>query len=178
MQRMHQSYKFMKAQKRKLSGCASNLLAHEDLGHFEKPIVGIYKPSSIMKNSHQYMKVTIQETLYHEDHGATLKHKCGKRIVALSLLSFSLIFLFGPFLPFLWTLFFLPFFIFRPESHPDLLGNHSLHHPFLTWDNALIMMIITLLLFTTQQLQLNTQNKIRLYVNASGDVPGYAMNQE
>ena len=34
---------------------------------------------------------------------------------------------------------------FRPESHPDLWGNHSLHHPFLTWDNALIMMIITLL---------------------------------
>ena len=25
---------------------------------------------------------------YHEDHGATLKHKCGKRIVALSLLFF------------------------------------------------------------------------------------------
>ena len=24
-------------------------------------------------------------TLYHKDHGATLKHKCGKRIVALSL---------------------------------------------------------------------------------------------
>ena len=39
------------------------------------------------------MKVTKQETLYHEDHGATLKHKCGKRIVTLSLLSFSLIFL-------------------------------------------------------------------------------------
>ena len=34
------------------------------------------------------------ETLYHEDHGATLKHKCGKRIAALSLLSFSLIFIF------------------------------------------------------------------------------------
>ena len=97
------------------------------------------------------MKVTKWETLYHEDHGATLKHKCGKRIVALSLLSFSLIFLFGPFLFFLRTLFFL----FRPESHPDLWGNHSLHHPFLTWDNAL-MMIITLLFF----LQLNNYNSI------------------
>ena len=52
------------------------------------------------------MKVTKQETLYHEDHGATLKHKCGKRIVTLSLLSFSLIFLFGPFLFFLWPLLF------------------------------------------------------------------------
>ena len=35
--------------KKKLSGCASNLLAHEDLGHLRKPIVGIYKPSSITK---------------------------------------------------------------------------------------------------------------------------------
>ena len=31
------------------------------------------------------MKVTKQEILYHKDHGATLKHKCGKRIVVLSL---------------------------------------------------------------------------------------------
>ena len=60
------------------------------------------------------MKVTKWETLYHEDLGATLKHKCGKRIVTLSLLSFSLI-LFGPSL-FLW-----PFSFFL----------------FLTWDNAL-----------------------------------------
>ena len=26
----------MKAQQKKLSGCASNLLAHKDLGHFEE----------------------------------------------------------------------------------------------------------------------------------------------
>ena len=95
------------------------------------------------------MKVTEWETLYHEDHGATLKHKCGKRIVTLSLLSFSLIFLFGPFS------FFMASF-FRPESHPDLWWNHSLHHAFLTWDNALIMMIITLLFFS----QLNNYNSI------------------
>ena len=125
MQRMHQSYKCMKAQQKKLSGCASNLLAHEDLGHLRRPIVGIYKPSSIMKNSHQYMKVTKLETLYHEDYGATLKHKCGKRIVTLSLLSFSLFF--WAFFSFLWP-FSLFIFLF-----------------FLTWDNALKMMIITLL---------------------------------
>ena len=95
------------------------------------------------------------ETLYYEDHGATLKHKCGKRIVTLSLLSFSLIFfLFGPFSLFLWPLLF-----FRPESHPDLWGNHSLHHPFLTWDNALIMMIITLLFTYNSILQLDTRTK-------------------
>ena len=78
------------------------------------------------------MKVTTYETLYHEDHGASLKHKCGKRIVALSLLSFSLIFLFGPFISYFYVLLFSLSFIFRPESHPDLWGNHSLHHPFLT----------------------------------------------
>ena len=75
----------------------------------------------------------------YEDHGATLKHKCGKRIVTLSLLSFSLIFFLWAFSLFLWPLF------FSPESRPDLWGNHNLHYPFLTWDNALIMMIITLL---------------------------------
>ena len=115
------------------------------------------------------MKVTTYETLYYEDHGATLKHKCGKRIVTLSILSFSLIFLFvWAFSLFLWPLF------FRPESHPDLWGNHSIHHPFLTWDNALIMMIITLLF--------NYNSKITAQyleqVNASGGVPGYAMKHE
>ena len=77
-----------------------------------------------------------RDSLY-EEHGATLKHKCGKRIVTLPLLSF-LSFFIGPSLIFLAS-------FFRPESHPDLWGNHSLHHPFLTWDNALIMKIITLL---------------------------------
>ena len=106
------------------------------------------------------MKGTTQETLYYEDHGATLKHKCGKRIVTLSLLSFSLIFLF--FYLVLFSFFMASFFIFlfSPESHPDLWGNHSLHYPFLTWDNALIMMIITLLFtynsrITTQYLEKN-----------------------
>ena len=101
-----------------------------------------------------------------------LKHKCGKRIVTLSLLSFSLIFLFFLFRPFLFfmasflflflfgLLWPLLFIYFRPESHPDLWGNHSLHHPFLTWDNALIMKIITLLFtynskITTQYLEQN-----------------------
>src|SRR3954470_12379800 len=99
------------------------------------------------------MKVISEETLYHKDHGATLKHKCGKRIVTLSLLSFSLIFYLGLFL-FFYGLF------FRPESHPDLWGNPSLHHPFLTWDNALKMKIITLLFsynstITTRYLEQN-----------------------
>ena len=70
------------------------------------------------------MKVTTQETLYHEDHGAISKHKCGKEIVALSLLSFSLIFLFGGLL---WPLFFvwasLAYFIFiKSEVSSRLVG--------------------------------------------------------
>ena len=153
MQRMHQSYKYMKAQQKKLSGCASNLLAHEDLGHLRKPIVGIYKPSSIMKNSHQYMKVTTQETLYHEDHGATLKHKCGKRIVTLSLLSFSLFFCFSLFLSF-YGLF------FSSGVSSRLVGESQSPSSFPHWDNALIMMIITLLFtynsrITTRYLEQN-----------------------
>ena len=122
-------------------GVHPNLLAHEDLGHLRKPIGGIYKPSSIMKNFHYYMKMTKQETLYHEDYGATLKHKCGKRIVTLSLVSFSLIFLFGPFLFFYGLSFFLFFylgffglfylFIFVRSLIPTC-GGISLHHPFLT----------------------------------------------
>ena len=134
MQRMHQSYKYMKAQQKKLSGCASNMLAREDLGHLRRPIVGIYKPSSIMKNSHQYMKVTKQETLYHEDHGDTLKHKCGKKDSSIVPFYFFSLFL-GLFLPF----FFLPFFI---------------------WDNALLMMIITLLFIYNSMITTRYQNKI------------------
>ena len=52
------------------------------------------------------MKVTKQETLYHEDHGATLKHKCGKRdsrIVPSLFFSHFLAFLL--FLAFLFFLF-------------------------------------------------------------------------
>ena len=48
------------------------------------------------------MKVTKQETLYHKDHGATLKHKCGKKdsnIVPFYFFFLGLsLFLFGLFL--------------------------------------------------------------------------------
>ena len=56
------------------------------------------------------MKVTNHGDSLYEEHGATLKHKCGKRIVTLSLLSFSLIIFFvGLFLAsfFLFFLFFV-----------------------------------------------------------------------
>ena len=82
-----------------------------------------------------------------------------KRVVTLPLLSFSLFFIF-----FIWDFFMASFLFylsfFCPESHPDLWGNHSLHHTFLTWDNVLIMKIITLLFtynsrITTQYLEQN-----------------------
>ena len=72
--------------------------------------------------------------------GATLKHKCGKRIVTLSLLSFSLIFFFwGSFFFYGLSLFFVRCVI------PTCGGIIVSIILFLTWDNALIMMIITLL---------------------------------
>ena len=63
------------------------------------------------------MKVTTYETLYHEDHGATLKHKCGKRDSSIvpSLFFSHFIFLFLLFfIFFLWPSFFglSPFFLF------------------------------------------------------------------
>ena len=161
MQRMHQSYKCMKAQQNKLVGVHPTCLLTKTQGILRKPIIGIYKPSSIMKDSHQYMKVTTQETLYHEDHGATLKHKCGKRIVALSLLSFSLIFIFLYFFiwafSFLWPLFFSLFIQSgvssrlvgesqSPSSFPHLgqCSKNDDHHTFLFPYNSTI---------TTQYLQ-------------------------
>ena len=82
-----------------------------------------------------------------------MKHKCEKRIVTLPLLSFLSFFIFGPSLSFFGL-------FFCSESRPDLWGNHSLHHPFLAWDNALIMKIITLLFtynsrITTRYLEQN-----------------------
>ena len=58
------------------------------------------------------MKVTTYETLYHEDHGATLKHKCGKRDSSIAL-----------FILFFWAFFFLfglsLFFLFGQCSNND-----------------------------------------------------------
>ena len=65
------------------------------------------------------MKVTKQETLYHEDHGATLKHKCGKRIVALSLFIFFFSF-FGPSFFYLAFLFFLGQCSINDDHHTSI----------------------------------------------------------
>ena len=82
------------------------------------------------------MKVTAQGTLYHEDHGATLKHKCGKRdssIVPSLFFShfifflfffffFSLFFSFWPFSFFSSFSFFFSFFFVKSEVSSRLLG--------------------------------------------------------
>ena len=158
MQRMYQSYKCMKAQQNKQSGCASNLLAHEDLGQFEEAHHWNIQAKFYNENSHQYMNVTNQETLYHKDHGATSKHKCGKRKVALSLLSFLSFYQLGLF-SFLWPLFFL-FFYFSSGVSSRLVGESQSPSSFPHWDNALIMKIVTLLLtcnsrITTRYLEQN-----------------------
>ena len=125
------------------SWCASNLLAHEDLGHFEEahhwniqakfynekfPLV--YESDKIRDSLSWRSWCYFEAQVWKKDSN-----------IAPSLF-FPHFFYLGLFSSF-WPLF--PFFIFRRESHPDLWGNHSLHHPFLTWDNALKMKIITLL---------------------------------
>ena len=52
------------------------------------------------------MKVTKQETLYHEDHGATLKHKCGKKDSSIAPLYIYIYFWASLFL-FIWPFSFL-----------------------------------------------------------------------
>ena len=96
------------------------------------------------------MKVRTQETLY-EDLGATLKHKCGKRIVTLPLLSFIFFYYFGTSL-FFWPLFLL-FFV---RSLIPTCGGIRVSISFPHWDNALIMIIITLHFY----LQLKNYNSI------------------
>ena len=146
----------MNSQQKKTSGCASNLLAHEDLGHLRKPIVGIYKPSSIMKNSHYYEQDNLWDSLYeklgatlkhniwdslHEEEGATLKHKCGKGDSSIA--PFSLFFLFSLFWAFSYFLWpFSPLFLF---PH---LGQCSRKW----WSSHFY-------LFTTQWLQLDARTK-------------------
>ena len=112
----------MKAQQKKLSGCASNLLAHEDLGHFEEA----HRWNMQAKFYNEKFPLVcesdnIWDSLY-EEHGATLKHKCGKRIVALSL--FISLFLGLPF--FIWPFFFyLAFFFFLFKGQ---CSNNDDHH--------------------------------------------------
>ena len=165
MQRMHQSYKCMKAQQKKLVGVHPTRLLTKTQGILRKPIIGIYKPSSIMKNAHQYMKVTTYETLYHEDHGAILKHKCGKRdssIVPSFFFShfIFLFFFFGLFFSFWPFLFFSFFFFLKSEVSSQLVGESQSSSSFPHRDKALIMKIVTLLLIynsriTTQHLEQN-----------------------
>ena len=69
----------MKAQQKKLSGSAHNLLAHKDLGHFEEAHRwNIQAKFCNEKFPLVYESDNIGDSLY-EEHGATLKHKCGKR---------------------------------------------------------------------------------------------------
>ena len=86
------------------------------------------------------MKVTKHETLYNEEHGATLKHKCGKRQQQLSLflfLSFSFFFFFLGLSFFLWPFFFFSFFSWRgfiDSSFPPMrqCSKNDDHHTFIT----------------------------------------------
>ena len=116
----------MKAQQKELSGCASNSLALEDLGHFDEAHHWNIQAKFYNEKFPLVYESDKYETLYHEDHGATLKHKCGKGDSNIALFIYFLFFW-----AFLFFLFGLSLFL-SPKSHTDLWGNHSLHHPFLT----------------------------------------------
>ena len=102
--------------------------------------------------------MTTLETLYHEDHGATLKHKCGKRIVALPLFIlfyfyYYFIFFGGP------SLFFSLAFLFFLGQCSINDGHHTSIYLQLKDYNSILEQTMTLM-------------------NASSGVPGWAMNQE
>ena len=84
----------MKAQQNKLSGCASNSLPHEDLGHCEEAHHWNIQAKFYNEKFPLVCESDNSRDSLYEEHGANLKHKCGKRIVTLPLLSFSLIFCF------------------------------------------------------------------------------------
>ena len=75
------------------SGCASNLLAHEDLGQFKEAHYWNIQAKFYNEKFPLVYEIYKIGNSPSEDHGATLKHKCGKRIVALPLLSFLSFFL-------------------------------------------------------------------------------------
>ena len=141
-------------------------------GILRKPIIGIYKPSSIMKNSHQYMKVTTQDILYHEDHGATLKHKCGKRDSSIvpSLFFSHFIFCFNFFWPFLF--FFLAFLFFF------LFSFCKVRRLIPTCGGIIVFIILSSLRRCSNNEDHHTFMDLQLKNYASSGVPGYAMNQE
>ena len=76
------------------------------------------------------MKVTKQETLYHKDHGATLKHKCGKKDSSI--------------VPFYFLFFWASLFFIWPFFIGTMLYEWWSSHFYL---------------FTTQWLQLDTRTK-------------------
>ena len=95
------------------------------------------------------MVVTKQEALLHEEHGAIMKHKCGKYSSIVPSLFFALFFIWalGPLFLALWPLFLFP--------HTGKCSNNDDHHTFI-------------------YSQLKAQNDGDSIGNASGSVPGCA----
>ena len=103
-----------------------------------------------MKNKMLLWSTNIWDSL-HEEQRATLKHKCGKRIVTLPLLSFSLFFCLAS----LASLFLFP--------HMEQCSNNDDHHTSIYLQLKDYNSIL---------------EQIWLYMSASDGVPGWAMNQE
>ena len=118
----------------------------------------------------------------YEEHGTTLKHKCGKRIVTLPLLSFSLIFLF--YFLFFWWASLASFFIWASLASFIF---HKVRSLIPTCGGIIVSVILSSLgqcsnnddHHTFIHLQLKNYNSILRtkydYMNASGGAPGCAM---
>ena len=112
------------------------------------------------------MEVTKQETLYHKDHGATLKHNCGKKdssivpfpfsffiwpfglslsfyLAFLFLFGLSFIFLFGLYF-FIWTFFFMAFLFFYWDNALLNDDHHTSIYLQLNYYNSILEQSMTL----------------------------------
>ena len=113
-----------------------------------------------------------QDMTLYEEHGATLKHKCGKRIVALSLVSSSLFFWAFLFMAFLFFFFFLVCFFglfFYLGLFSFFMAFFFVQSLIPTYGGIIVSIILsslgqcsnnddhhTFIFLTTQQLQLDT----------------------
>ena len=114
------------------TGCASKLLAHEDLGHLRKPIVGIYKPSSIMKIPTSIwkwlnMRLSIMKNMVLL-WSTSVEKDSSNCPFFFFLLFLGLYFFLWPFLIF----FFWRGFLYLAFPHMGQCSNNDDHHTFIT----------------------------------------------
>ena len=89
------------------------LLAHEDLGNFEEAHCWNIQAKFYNEKFPLVHESDKTRTLYHKDHGATLKHKCGKKDSSIT----PFYFFFGP--PFFYLAFLSLFLLGQCSMNDD-----------------------------------------------------------